>query len=139
MPLIALPMEILGDWDLTDLEDLRTTMPEEADRIAALPWVADGLSSLTKDIYAARGLVHMAKHGYLDTLIDQQWVIDRTNPEGLDSLEDIRYFPEVISDHPALMDGIDEQESLRITVLFDAYLNWSGSVGDLLDVLKDDS
>ena len=137
LPPIAFPMDYLDDRHLEELDDLRKEMPEEADSIAALPWVADGFSQLTKDIHAARGLVHMAEHGYLDTLIGQQWVIDGTNPEALSSLSSIGYYPEAVTaDHPALMDGIDEQESLLITVWFDAHFNWSGSVDDLFDISK---
>ena len=135
MPPIALPIDRLGDWRLPELNDLRKAMPEEADKIAALPWIADGLSKLTKDLYAARGLVRMAEQGYLDTLIDQQWVIDGTNPQGLENLARLDRSPEVM-DHPALMDGIDEQESLLMTIAFDPYLPGAMPIGDLLDISK---
>ena len=109
-------------------------MPEAARSIGALQWIEDGIGNRA-EFNAARGLVLMAKAGYLPSLLEEPWVVDGSNYAALESLWVLELNkPERLAgimSHPTISDGISDQEAKIIAVIT------PGSPPDRVDKLLD--
>ena len=95
-------------------------MPELVEKIETLPWIEDGINT-GAEFNAARGVVVMAKAGYLPILWKESWIDEGSNYAALESLWDLQFnepgtLSRIIS-HPAISDGIDEREAKIIAVI----------------------
>ena len=109
-------------------------MPEAARSIGALPWIEDGIGN-APEFNAARGMVQMAKAGYLPKLLEEPWVVDGSNYAALESLWVLELnkperLAEIMS-HPTISDGISDKEANIIAVIT------PGSPPDRVDKLLD--
>ena len=109
-------------------------MPEAARSIGALQWIEDGIGN-APEFNAARGLVLMAKAGYLPSLLEEPWVVDGSNYAALESLWVLELNkPERLAgimSHPTISDGISDEEANIIAVIT------PGSPPDRVDKLLD--
>ena len=109
-------------------------MPEEARSVESLPWIEDGVG-MGAEFNAARGVVVMAKAGYLPSLLEEPWVGEGSNYAALESLWVLQFnVPGTLSrimSHPAISDGITDQEAKIIAVIT------PGSPPDLVEKLLD--
>ena len=109
-------------------------MPEEARSVESLPWIEDGIGN-APEFNAARGLILMAKAGYLPSLLEEPWVVDGSNYAALESLWVLQNStPEKLArimSHPIIGDGISDQEANIVAVIT------PGSPPDRVDKLLD--
>ena len=102
--------------------------------IGSLPWIEDGIE-MGGEFNAARGMVLLAKAGYLPRLLEEPWVVDGSNLPALESLWLLEINkPETLAkimSHPTISDGISEKEAKIIAVIT------PGSPPDLVEKLLD--
>ncbi len=129
-------------WVRQDIDELREGMPELARKIEGLSWIEDGIEGL-REFGAFRGLIRLADAGHTARLIEEPWVVEGRNYPALESLSALAInYPETldkIMSHPAISDGITDQEAKIVATLTTA----ANPVGyrledhDLLDKLLD--
>ena len=109
-------------------------MLEAARSVESLPWIEDGIGN-APEFNAARGLILMAKAGYLPSLLEEPWVVDGSNYAALESLWVLELNkPERLAgimSHPTISDGISDKEANIIAVIT------PGSPPDRVDKLLD--
>ena len=97
----------------------RERMPEAAAKIDELAWVKDGISS-ARELRAISNLLRLFEVGYGDSLIGEPWVVEGSNFPALAELRllswNTRPFERFIV-HPAVVDGITEQEAKVLATL----------------------
>ena len=60
-------------------------MPELARKIEGLPWIEDGIEGV-REFGALRGLILLADAGHTTRLIEEPWVVEGRNYQGLEVL-----------------------------------------------------
>ena len=119
----------------------RERMPEAAKQIDELPWVKDGISG-ESELLAVANLLRLFEVGYGDSLIGEPWVVAGSNFPALAELRLLSWntgpFARFIV-HPAIVDGITEQEAKVLATLETiAFLDrWGIEDSDLFDKLLD--
>lgn len=116
-------------------------MPGAAKQIDGLPWVKDGVSG-ENEMLAVINLLRLFEVGWGDSIIGEPWVVAGSNFPALAELRllswNTRPFERFIV-HPAIVDGITEQEAKVLATLETiAYPDrWGIEDPDLLDKLLD--
>lgn len=116
-------------------------MPGLAEKIEDLPWVKDGIER-RREAAAVNALIRLADAGYMERLIEEPWVVEGRNHAALMELQFLSWDPETLNkimSHPAISDGITDQESKVLATLATAAYPVEQNLEDhnLLDKLLD--
>ena len=107
-------------WGVRErIDELGRRMPELAKKIEDLPWVKDGIE-WRREGAAVNALIRLADAGYTERLIEEPWVIEGRNYAALMELQHLSWDPETldgIMSHPAISDGIADQEAKVLATL----------------------
>ena len=118
----------LASYDLRQDGYLRSTQPERERMISDLVWVADGIANPDKgsvsEMDAVQGLIYLAVNGgsaFFD-VVEHSWVQDGRNKPAMESLGHLaQQYPDKLAQlmaHPAISDGINDDEAKIIAVLW---------------------
>ena len=124
-------------YGLRDAVDLHEDLPVRERMIQELDWVQDGIGIAEMD--AVQGLIWLGLHGgsHFFGLMEQPWVFAGRNGPAMHSLGQMaRLEPKAfrkVMGHPAITDGINEQEAKVVATLWRVQIDAPSKVDKLLE------